>query len=91
MSSPEPMGEAGGHIRGTRASADQRLIAQFKPIERELLRLLAQGLDTEAITRRLGIAGHTAEWHIRHVIEKLQVDSRQQAVAEAVRNGLIEL
>ena len=91
MSSPEPMGEAGGHIRGTRASADQRLIAQFKPIERELLRLLAQGLDTEAIARRLGIAAHTVEWHTRHVIEKLQVDSKPQAVAEGVSKGLIEV
>jgi len=53
--------------------------------------LLAEGLDTMAMSRRLGIAPHTVEWHVRHVIEKLQVHSKLQAVIAAARNGLIEL
>jgi DNA-binding CsgD family transcriptional regulator len=40
---------------------------------------------------RLEIAGHTVEWHMRHVIEKLQVHSKLQAVIAAARLGIIEL
>jgi DNA-binding CsgD family transcriptional regulator len=43
------------------------------------------------MSQRLGIAPHTVEWHVRHVIEKLHVHSKLQAVLAAVRNGLIEL
>jgi DNA-binding CsgD family transcriptional regulator len=31
------------------------------------------------------------EWHVRHLIEKLQVHSKLQAVVEAARQGLVEL
>jgi len=40
---------------------------------------------------QLGIADHTVEWHVRHVIEKLHVHSKLQAVVEAARQGLVEL
>jgi DNA-binding NarL/FixJ family response regulator len=69
----------------------EQLIAEFTPREFDILRLLAQGLDTAAMSDRLGIAPHTVEWHVRHVIEKLQVHSKLQAVIEAARKGLIEL
>jgi ATP/maltotriose-dependent transcriptional regulator MalT len=49
------------------------------------------GLATIAIAEQLDIAAHTVEWHVRHVIEKLQVHSKLQAVIEAVRQGLVEL
>ena len=67
------------------------LLAQFTPRELDVLHLLAEGLDTTAMSQRLGIAPHTVEWHVRHVIEKLHVHSKLQAVLAAVRNGLIEL
>jgi two-component system nitrate/nitrite response regulator NarL len=69
----------------------ERLIAEFTPREFDILRLLAQGMDTVAMSDRLGIAPHTVEWHVRHVIEKLQVHSKLQAVIAAARKGLIEL
>jgi DNA-binding NarL/FixJ family response regulator len=69
----------------------ERLIAEFTPRELDILNLLAEGLDTGAMARRLGIAPHTVEWHVRHVIEKLQVHSKLQAVISAARSGLIEL
>jgi DNA-binding NarL/FixJ family response regulator len=67
------------------------LLAQFTPRELDILHLLAEGLDTTAMSIRLGIAPHTVEWHVRHVIEKLQVHSKLQAVIAAARKGLIEL
>jgi DNA-binding NarL/FixJ family response regulator len=68
-----------------------QLLAEFTPRELDVLRLLAEGLDTNAMSSRLGIAAHTVEWHVRHVIEKLQVHSKLQAVIAAARKGLIAL
>jgi DNA-binding NarL/FixJ family response regulator len=72
-------------------TARARLEARFTRRELEVLRLLAGGLDTTAIADQLGIADHTVEWHVRHVIEKLHVHSKLQAVVEAARQGLVEL
>jgi two-component system, NarL family, nitrate/nitrite response regulator NarL len=69
----------------------EQLLAEFTPRELDVLHLLAEGLDTMAMSQRLGIAPHTVEWHVRHVIEKLQVHSKLQAVISAARKGLIEL
>jgi DNA-binding NarL/FixJ family response regulator len=69
----------------------ERLLAEFTPRELDVLHLLAEGLDTVVMSQRLGIAPHTVEWHVRHVIEKLQVHSKLQAVISASRQGLIQL
>jgi DNA-binding NarL/FixJ family response regulator len=68
-----------------------RLIGEFTPRELDVLRLLAEGHDTGAMGERLGIAGHTVEWHVHHLIEKLGVHSKLQAVIVAARLGLIDL
>ncbi len=69
----------------------ERLLAEFTPRELDVLHLLAEGLDTGVMSQRLGIAPHTVEWHVRHVIEKLKVHSKLQAVISASRQGLIQL
>ena len=69
----------------------EQLLAEFTPRELDILHLLAEGLDTSAMSVRLAIAPHTVEWHVRHVIEKLQVHSKLQAVIAAARKGLITL
>jgi len=71
--------------------AREKLFADFTPRELDVLRLLAEGHDTGTMAKRLGIAPHTVEWHVRHVIEKLEVHSKLQAVIAAARLGLIEL
>ena len=71
--------------------AREKLFADFTPRELDVLRLLAEGHDTGAMSKRLGIAPHTVEWHVRHVIEKLGVHSKLQAVIAAARLGLIEI
>lgn len=71
--------------------AREKLFAEFTPRELDVLRLLAEGHDTATLARRLGIAPHTVEWHVSHLIEKLQVHSKLQAVIAAARAGLIEL
>jgi two-component system, NarL family, response regulator DevR len=67
------------------------LAAKFTVRELEVLGLMARGLDTTAMSQRLGIARHTIEWHVRHVIQKLKVHSKLQAVISAAHLGLIDL
>jgi two-component system nitrate/nitrite response regulator NarL len=69
----------------------EKVLAEFTPRELEVLRELAEGLDTPSIADRLGIAPHTVEWHLRHLIEKLNVHSKLQAVIAAARLGLVEI
>jgi DNA-binding NarL/FixJ family response regulator len=76
---------------GNEKEAREKLLAEFTPRELDVLRLLADGHDTQALARLLGIAPHTVEWHVTHVIEKLRVHSKLQAVIAAARLGLIEL
>lgn len=67
-----------------------RLAAQLTPREREILQLLADGLTTRAIARRLHIAPNTVRSHVQGLLSKLQVHSRLEAVAFAARHGLTE-
>jgi DNA-binding NarL/FixJ family response regulator len=73
------------------AQARKRHETMFTSRELEVLKLLGEGLDTIGMSERLGIASHTIEWHVRHVIEKLEVHSKLQAVIAGVRLGLIEV
>lgn len=73
----------------TDRQAREKLLAQFTPRELDVLHLLAEGYETGDLATRLGIAPHTVEWHVSHVIEKLGVHSKLQAVIAAARLGLI--
>jgi DNA-binding NarL/FixJ family response regulator len=57
--------------------------------EREVLRLLADGLTNEEIARRLSISPETVRTHVRKAMDKLDADTRTQAVAKALRTALI--
>jgi DNA-binding CsgD family transcriptional regulator len=61
------------------------------PRELEVLALLAEGMSNKAIARRLGISVHTAKFHVGAVMDKLDVVGRTDAVAHAVRRGVIHL
>jgi two-component system nitrate/nitrite response regulator NarL len=57
--------------------------------EQEVLQLLASGLTQPEIARELVISSSTVASHIEHILEKLSVHSRAQAVALALRSGLV--
>lgn len=57
--------------------------------EREVLRLLADGLSNEEIGKQLFISPETVRTHVRKAMEKLDADTRTQAVARALRGRLI--
>jgi DNA-binding NarL/FixJ family response regulator len=62
--------------------------AELTRRELEVLRLLADGLDQDAIAEQLVISGATVATHIQRVLKKLGVHSRAQAVALAYREGV---
>jgi DNA-binding NarL/FixJ family response regulator len=68
-----------------------RLIAQLTPRERQLLQLLAEGLNDAAMAERLGISPKTVRNHMVHVLDKLGVHSRLQALLLAARYGLVSI
>jgi DNA-binding NarL/FixJ family response regulator len=68
-----------------------RLLAQLTPRERQLLPLLAEGLDDMAMAERLGISRKTVRNHMVNVLDKLEVHSRLQALVLAVHYGLVTL
>lgn len=59
--------------------------------EVEILRLIAKGFSFPEIARLLGISAHTVTTHVRHIYGKLEVNSRGEAVYEAVSQGLIRM
>ncbi len=59
--------------------------------EREVLRLLAEGLPNKTIAQRLDISEHTVKFHVNAILGKLGVGSRTEAVVHATRLGLIFL
>jgi len=58
--------------------------------ERSVLRLLADGYRNDSIGSALAIAPDTVRAHVRNAMRKLEVDTRTQAVAEALRRSLID-
>src|SRR3954451_1836031 len=58
--------------------------------QREILQMLADGMQTEAVAKRLGLSTETVRTHTKRILAKLHAETRTQAVAIAIRNGLIE-
>lgn len=59
------------------------------PQELRLLRLLTEGHQNKTAAAEMGISIHTVGFHLRSIYEKLHVHSRSEAVARALRDGLI--
>jgi two-component system response regulator DegU len=58
--------------------------------EREILQMVANGSTTKEVARDLGISPHTVKTHLERIFEKLGANDRAQAVAIAIRTGLVQ-
>jgi len=76
--------------RADRPIREERQPSNLTARESEVLSLLADGLSQADIAARLFISSKTVATHIEHILEKLEVRSRAQAVARAYREGLLE-
>lgn len=75
------------HRRRDQDEAAKRF-ARLTRREREVLRLLAEGISNEGIAQALVISPETARTHIQNVLGKLDVHSRLEAAAFARQNGV---
>ena len=76
-----------------------RLFRDFQPApgaelppdaqETELLKLLAEGHHKKTAAQAMGISVNTVSFHLKHIYEKLQVHSKTEAVAKALRERLV--
>jgi len=76
-----------GGLWGAEEEEERRLTAR----ELEVLKLLAEGASNKMIARALGVSVHTAKFHVASILEKLDATGRTDAVAHAVRLGLLML
>ncbi|MEI7759644.1 MAG: response regulator transcription factor [Thermoleophilia bacterium] len=58
--------------------------------EREVLQLLADGMSNADVAAKLFISQETVKSHVRHILTKLEADTRTQAVAIALRDAMID-
>jgi DNA-binding NarL/FixJ family response regulator len=80
-----------GNTLQTRALLPTQAHPTLTGREVEILGLLAEGLGNKTIAARLGISEHTVKTHVTSVFAKLGVSTRAEAVANAIRLGLIML
>ncbi|HXF37804.1 MAG TPA: response regulator transcription factor [Actinomycetota bacterium] len=90
-------GKAVIHPQLTRAFIEEVQLADKRPDptplsrrEKEILQKVAYGATTKEVARDLGISPHTVKTHLERIFEKLGANDRAQAVAIAIRSGLVE-
>jgi DNA-binding NarL/FixJ family response regulator len=75
-------------FRTIRPSA-QAAVNQLTPHELRLLKLLVEGHNYKTAAAELDVTVHAISFHMRNVYRKLEVHSKSEAVAKALRDGLI--
>ena len=88
--------EVAAGARPIPAEIAQRLTDRmFQPAltnrELEVLRLIARGMRNKEIAGDLNISEETAQGHVKNILAKLSVHDRTEAVAVAVRRGIVHL
>jgi DNA-binding NarL/FixJ family response regulator len=91
--------EGGGPMSPEVAGRVIRLFRDFRPLERgdydltphevRLLKLLAEGHNYKTAAGELKVSINTVSFHMKHIYEKLHVHSKSEAVAKALRSGIV--
>lgn len=76
-------------VRGLRSRADVRGRYTITARERDVLSLLVQGRTVAQIASCLGVGFHTAQTHVKNLYRKLDVGSKAEATAIALRHQLV--
>ena len=71
----------------SRASTEEALTAR----EREVLELMVQGITSNRkLAKHLGLTENTVKFHVRNILDKLQLHNRAEVVGYALRNKIVE-
>ena len=71
--------------------ADRMLQPDLTAREMDVLRLIAKGMRNKEIAARLGIGEETTQGHVKNILLKFRLHDRTEAVAVAVRRGIVHL
>lgn len=66
-------------------------VVPFTAREEQVAALLVEGFSNKRIARKLDISEHTAKFHVNRILEKLDADTRTEAVVTALRYGMLQL
>ncbi len=66
-----------------------RDLSELTPREADVLRLIARGLGNQEISEKLFVSEATVKTHVAHILDKLQVENRVQAVVAAYESRLV--
>jgi DNA-binding NarL/FixJ family response regulator len=69
----------------------RQAIAQLTAREKQVLQVLAEGLDSKEVAERLHISSKTESNHMTSILNKLGLHSRLQALVFALRYGVVEI
>jgi two-component system nitrate/nitrite response regulator NarL len=85
--------QARQHLPSRRANGDvpTDFVETLTQRELQVLKLLGAGFANKEIAGQLGISDHTAKFHVAQILAKLGAGSRAEAVAIAIRRGLIPI
>ena len=99
LESLRELADGGAPISPEIARRVLRLFREFRPPERAscdltpqemtLLKLMVEGHHYKTAAAQMGISVNTVSFHLKHVYEKLQVHSKSEAVAKALRERLV--
>lgn len=78
------------YVQG-RAQQEQPAASELTPREKEVLALVAEGINAKQIGERLGVSVKTVEAHRQHIMEKLNLRSVAELTKYAIRKGLVDL
>jgi len=75
--------------RGAQEATEQQRAERLTPRETEILQLMADGVPSEDIAKRLGVSPYTLRTHVQNILTKLGVHSKLEALAFAIRQGKV--
>mgnify|MGYP005837693289 CR=1 FL=1 len=88
---PDRRGDPGRGMPPAGAGQAGACAPELTPREREVLNLVGSGMTNREIARRLFISENTVKNHLRHIMEKLEVNNRVQLAMYGARKGLLRV